>query len=129
MSVWVPDELAAAVKEHLPKLNVSNVLQDGLRQRLRCHHFTVQCADCAETIDVNALVDQGKSAFYTQLLMEIENLINADGTLEGAARVAKSVALSHGLDVGWKPLPRPNQAQRRRHLDALWYQRQAASST
>lgn len=127
MSVWVPDELAASVREHLPKLNISNVLQDGLRQRLRCHHFTAQCVECAQPIDVNALVAQGKLAFYSQLLMGIEDLIAADGTVEGAARVAKSVAEAHGLDVGHKPLPRPSHSQRRRHLDYLWFQRQAAS--
>jgi hypothetical protein len=108
MSVWIPTELAETVREQLPEVNVSGTLQKALRGLLGCEHKTVVCADCAEPVQVAGLIDLALSAYFSQLMMELEDLMVADGTVEGACQVAKKVGIAHGISKAQnQPLRRP----------------------
>lgn len=127
VNLWLPAELAMTVNDQLPAVNMSQVLQEQLRALLGCKHDRIVCAACNAEVEKAKLVEDAKSAFYSQLLWELEDLIARDGTAEGAARVAKSVALAHRLPVADRPLPRPSRSQRKRALDQEWFNRQAAA--
>lgn len=126
LNVWVPDELAVTVREAMPGVNVSKVLQDGLRSLLKCGHETVACADCGEPIDKAQLVDDALSAFYRQVWWELHDLVHADGTCEGAARVFKAVAEAHQISAAKRmSVPRPPRGKReRREWERRWYEQQ-----
>lgn len=124
LNVWLPVELATTVRANLPSVNVSQVLQEGLRALLGCKHDRIACAACAAELDRGALIDTAKGEYYSQLLWELEDLVAAGGTAEGAARVAKSVALAHQLSAARQPLPRPGRTQQRRNADRRWLERQ-----
>lgn len=117
VNVWVPDELLATIRERLPDLNVSRLLQDAMRGLLQCHHTELACATCAAEIDRWELVDGEISRFYREFLWRLEPLVMRVGTAEGAARIAKEVAQSFQLSAADAPLPRPSKANRERARD------------
>jgi hypothetical protein len=121
LNVWVPDELHATFRARLPEANVSRLLQEAMRGLLDCRHEQLACRRCAAPIDRRRLVDERLSEFYSDLLWSLEPLVNRVGTAEGAARIAKDVALRFQIpgaeDV---PLPRPSKANRQRAEDLEW---------
>jgi hypothetical protein len=113
VNVWIPDELAGSVKERLPELNVSAVLQEALRDRLGCRHDRTVCASCAASVDSWQLGTDRLERFYLDLLDGRRELILNGGTAEGAARIAKDVGTRHQIGVAARqPLPRPTRAER-----------------
>lgn len=110
--MWLPDELAALARDQLPGVNLSAVLQAGLRALVDCDHDQVACCRCGAEVDVDDLVDTALSHFYRSALWELEPLVRQLGTAEGAARVLKSVAERHGVAAAAVPLPRPTRAER-----------------
>jgi hypothetical protein len=118
VNVFLPDDLAAAVRENLPGLNVSKTLQGALAALLGCKHGELACAACGTTIDRAEVVGPELDAFYDELLRRLEPLVWKVGTAEGAARTMRDVALRHGVAVaGHRPLPRANRADRQLALD------------
>lgn len=117
VSVWLPEKLARTIGDSMPGVNYSKILQEGLQGLLGCKHEAVVCAACSEQVDRADIVDRAKSEFYSQLLWELQDLVAVGGTAEGAARVAKSVALAHEVSAARQPLPRPGRRQRERNLD------------
>ena len=110
VNVHVPDDLARRVKERLPDLNVSALVQQALRGMLECSHERVCCADCGDVVDPSGAA---LKAFWGELLWEWEALVDRQGTAEGAARVGKDVAVRMGVpDADRMPLPRPPRARR-----------------
>lgn len=113
VSVYLPDELAATVRVELPKLNVSAVLQRALADLLACDHRQLVCASCASLVDHQALAGAALRSFYTDLLLALYPLATRGATAEGAARVAKEVALRHRVPgAEHQALPRPSRQQR-----------------
>lgn len=113
INVHLPDGLAADVKEQLPDLNVSGLLQEALRSLLDCDHDSVVCADCGEPVDAVAVAGEAMGEFYAALLWAWEDLVDRGGTAEGAARVAKDVAVRMGVPrAETRALPRPTRAAR-----------------
>lgn len=112
LNVYVPDPLAQEVRRALPGLNVSGALQETLRDLLACDHPELECTSCSASIDFDRIVEDALEAFYLDLLHELERII-VDGTAEGAARIAKALAIDFGVQRAEKhPLPRPSRAQR-----------------
>lgn len=110
----VPDDLVARVKEQLPDLNVSAVLQDALRGILDCGHEHLTCADCGEPVDGSVATGEELAAFWGELLWAWQPLVDRGGTAEGAARVGKEVAVRMGVPgAERKPIPRPPRSGRR----------------
>ena len=99
MNVSVPDELVALVREQLPGLNVSGVLQEGLRARLGCNHAVLACTRCGGRLDHWHLVDAALGRFYADVLWEIGELVRRmpAATAEGACRVVKRVAADKNI--------------------------------
>ena len=112
MSVYVPDELDQAVREHLPGVNRSELLQRALRALLGCEHDAVVCADCGETVSIAETEADALDHFYRELLWALEEPVRAGATAEGAARVAKRVAERFSVRSAGLPLPRPTRAER-----------------
>lgn len=110
----VPDALAEQVKEHLPDVNVSSVLQRALQALLECHHERLVCADCGAEVDEEAASNAALDVFWRELLWAWQPLVDKGGTAEGAARVAKAVAVEMGVPgAERRALPRPpRNAQR-----------------
>ena len=107
LNVYVPDDLGEAVREALPDLNVSGVLQDALRSLLDCRHERLACADCGEQVDPDDLAGRALDAFWRELLWAWQPLVDRGGTAEGAARVARDVAVRMAVpDAAVRPLPR-----------------------
>lgn len=113
INAYVPDDLAAQVKEHLPDVNVSAVLQEALRTLLDCDHDRLVCAGCGEEVDPTAVAGAALDAFYRELLWEWRALVNNHGTAVGAAQVAKRVAVAMGVPgAETRSLPRPPRSMR-----------------
>ena len=110
VNVHVPDDLARRVKERLPDLNVSALVQQALRGMLECSHERVCCADCGDVVDPSG---DALARFWKELLWSWEPLVDRQGTAEGAARVGKEVAVRLGVpDAERTPLPRPPRSKR-----------------
>ena len=113
LNVTVPDRLIERVRDDLPGVNVSGVLQTALRTLLECDHERLACATCEASVSRVELATTALDRLYRDLLAAWEPLVDRQGTAEGAARVAKSVALQHGVErAETMPLPRPTRAMR-----------------
>jgi hypothetical protein len=109
VNVSIPDELVALVREKLPGLNVSGVLQEGLRAMLKCTHDELVCRRCGAGLNHWRLVDQAVGRFYADVMWEVGELVRRSpaATAEGAARVIKRVAADKNVsEVAHQPLPR-----------------------
>lgn len=114
-NVYIPDELAATVRAELPDLNLSQFVREALIGLLRCEHHELACAACSARISRREVVDGPLSAFWGELMDELELLALRGGTAEGAARVLRRVGQAHGASrADRRPLPRPTRAERRR---------------
>lgn len=114
LSVYVPDELAQEVRRALPGVNISAALQGALRALLECDHDLLSCSSCAAVVDRRRIVVDALEAFYRDLLEALERIIPS-GTAEGAARVAKQVAIDAGVArAETLPLPRATRSERER---------------
>ncbi len=112
----VPDRLAERVKERLPDLNVSQVLQTALQGLLGCEHERMACGDCGEPMSTEAVGELAMEALYRELLHAWGPLVDKGGTAEGAARLAKTVAVEMGVPgAERRPLPRPPRRSAMRH--------------
>ena len=108
LNVYLPDELGEQVKEHLPNVNVSALLQDALRDLLECGHERLACAGCGEQVDPTVVAGAALDSFYAELLWRWQALVDNRGTAVGAAQVAKSVAVEMGVPgAERRSLPRP----------------------
>jgi post-segregation antitoxin (ccd killing protein) len=115
VNVYLPDELNVAVRTRIPGVNVSAVLQRALQDLLECEHRRLVCAECASPIDMRERVDEALCSLYLDLHWRLVELVDRGGTAEGAARIAKDVALRHRVSCAPNlPLPRPTRAQRQR---------------
>ena len=118
VTVYLPGELDAQVRENLPGVNISAVLQEALRQMLDCEHEHLRCADCGEAVDSSAAVGNALSKFWGELLWTWQPLVDRGGTAEGAARVGKEVAVRLGVPrAETQPLPRPTRRAREASTD------------
>lgn len=114
LNVYVPDDLGEQVREALPDLNVSALLQTALRDLLECEHERLACRDCGEAFEVAEVVGEALGRFWRELLWAWEPLVDRAGTAEGAARIGKAVAMQMGAHGAEQvPLPRPARAMRR----------------
>ncbi len=115
VNVYLPDELAERVRTELPELNVSGKLQEALREALDCHHARLECACCSAELSRAGLEARAVEYFYRELLHELGPLVDNAGTAEGAARIAKRLALDAGVAAADRlPLPRPPRLARTR---------------
>lgn len=116
VNVHLPDDLAALIRTQTPGLNVSAVLQDALRDLVSCTHEHLTCSACGATVERAELTDLALSAFYTDIMWELQEPVSRCETAEGAARVLKALAtgrrISAARTVG---VPRPTRSQRERH--------------
>ena len=127
VNVWVPDELHQAAKE-LPGVNWSAAMQTGLRGLLACDHEDLSCSACGHPTTAAAIRRDGLEAFYRQLLTELGVLVQAAGTVEGAARVARKVAVAHGIaGAASAPLPRLTRSRRQDLADTVPLPTEAAA--
>ena len=116
VNVSVPDTLIVQVRENMPDLNVSAVLQDALRGLLECGHQRVACMDCGEPVDSSVNTGEALAAFWSELLHVWQPLVDRGGTAEGAARVGKAVAVEMGVPGAERqPIPRPPRPTSMRH--------------
>lgn len=115
INVTLPDALATIVREQMPGLNVSGVLQEALQSLVECRHDALGCPTCGATVKRAAVADTAVSGFYRELIWALHPPIARCETAEGAARVMRAVARDHGVDVDHvAPLPRATKAQRAR---------------
>lgn len=115
INAYLPDDLGERLREELPDVNVSAVLQQALRGLLDCEHERLACADCGEPVDGSAAdVGEALAAFWGELLHEWQALVDKGGTAEGAARVGKAVAMRFGVPgAERRPIPRPPRSMRK----------------
>lgn len=112
VNVYVPDDLGERVKERLPDINVSAVLQQALVGLLDCDHERVACEDCGVSVDGGADALEALDRFWRELLHAWQPLVDRGGTAEGAARVGKAVAVEMGVpNAERRALPRPPRAR------------------
>ena len=115
VNVTMPDELAALVRESMPGLNLSGLLQETLRTLIECPHSTLTCACCGASTTRVALVGIALGSFYREVIWQLQTPVAACQTAEGAARVVQSIARSWEVpDVDRTPLPRSTRSQRAR---------------
>jgi hypothetical protein len=114
VNVYVPDDLGQRVRDVLPDLNVSAVLQQALAGLLDCDHERVVCADCGVSVDGGADTLEALDRFWRELLHAWQPLVDRGGTAVGAAQVAKAVAVELGVpNAERRSLPRPPRSNRR----------------
>jgi hypothetical protein len=121
MNVTLSDELATLVRENMPGLNVSGVLQRALAELVECPHAELVCSCCGARVQHRALVDARLGAFYSDVIWRLQEPVSRCATAEGAARVVQSTARSWEVPtVDHTPLPRPTASQRARaHADLV----------
>lgn len=113
MNVWVPDDLHRSIKDRLPRVNVSAIVQRALATLLECRHEQLACATCSSTVDHHQLADAALGRFYSDALWDLDPLVRRGGTAEGAARILRDVAQRHAVTAAFRiPLPRPTRAER-----------------
>ena len=113
LNVTVPDRLIERVRDDLPGVNVSGVLQSALRELLECDHERLSCSQCEASLSRSELSTTALDRLYRELMAAWEPLVDRQGTAEGAARVAKHVAQEAGVPRADRiPLPRPSRAMR-----------------
>jgi hypothetical protein len=115
VNVTMPDELAVLVREQLPGLNVSGVLQGALRELVDCAHHELGCSVCGALVPRQRLIVTALQQFYADVIWQLHGPIARCETAEGAARVLRSLAEGWGVDVKRAPLPRATKSQRARH--------------
>lgn len=114
VNVWLPDELHQTVRTDLEGVNLSAVLQDGLRALLDCRHERAVCASCAAPVDIDAARADAVHAMTLDVVDRLRPLL-AQGTVEGAGRIVVDVAAAHGAPG----IAAPRPPQRRRRTAAL----------
>jgi len=119
VTLSLPDELADMVRTQLPDLNVSGVLQEALRARLCCRHDAIYCAHCAAPLERLALEGAAIGRFFKAAMWELGELVDRGGTVEGAARVLKRIAIGHAVsEAEHYPVPRPTRRRREEFREA-----------
>lgn len=113
LNVSVPDQLVEQVREELPDLNVSAVLQRALRELIECEHERYLCADCGEDVEPDDIAREAMGLLWAELVHAWQPLVDRGGTAEGAARVGKEVAVRMGAaGAERRALPRPPRHHR-----------------
>ena len=113
VSLTLPDELLELIRAHSPRINLSGVLQEGLRARLKCDHRLLACSRCTAAFGRRELVDEELGRFYGDVLWELGELARKAGTAEGAARLVRDIAERHDVTQAYfTSLPRPSRAAR-----------------
>lgn len=125
VNLYLPDELAAAVRDQLPGVNLSALLQEQLRARLACSHELVACVRCTAQIEASELARGPLWAFWREIAAAVEPIVFRVGTATGTAAAAWGVARAHGIPVG--PNPRPTRSERETAADRAWEQDREAS--
>ena len=118
VTVYLPAELAARVEAELPGLNVSAVVQEALRGRLRCDHVEMACTSCTAVLTREEATEEAILTFWFELVDAIEPMVWRQATAEGAAAAIWRVAGAHGMPVG--PVPRPTRAEREANAGRRW---------
>jgi hypothetical protein len=113
VSLTLPDELLELIRSQSPRVNLSGLLQDGIRSRLKCDHRLFACARCSAEFGRRELVDEELGRFYGDVLWELGELARRAGTAEGAARLVRDIAERHDVtQADFTALPRPSRAAR-----------------
>lgn len=114
VSLTLPDELLELIRAHSPRINMSGVLQEGLRSRLKCEHKLLACSRCMASFGRRELVDEELGRFYGDAMWEVGQLVyRGGGTAEGAVRLFHEVAERHQItQASHTTLPRPSRAAR-----------------
>ena len=113
VNVYLPDDLGEKVRSELPDVNVSAVVQEALRHMLDCEHERLTCDGCGEVVDRSTVAGAAMADLWRDLLWAWEPLVDRHGTAEGAARVARDVAVRHRVPRADRiPQPRPSRAMR-----------------
>ncbi len=119
VTVYVPDELRARIREQLPGINLSKELQDALVGRLDCRHDELRCARCAARLDRLEAIDAALGRFYGELWEQLGALAHRAGTAEGAVKVLREVGNDFGItDASRLPLVRSTKRARQAAMDA-----------
>ncbi len=113
LSIYVADELDELVQAELPNLNLSTALAEHLTALLRCEHDRLICRDCSAAVDFAAVIAAELERFFVDLMRKLEELVHRLGTAEGAARVARDLAINYHVPKAkdWV-LPRPTRGER-----------------
>lgn len=113
VNVYLPAELQQVLRDKLPDVNLSQLLQEAIRGVLGCEHHELVCGTCAQPVDRWALVDERLGRFYGDLMWALEALVRRCGTAEGAARVLRDVGQRWQIGkADTIPLPRPSRSER-----------------
>lgn len=127
VNVWLPQAIYDTLRQDLPDINVSGLLQKAIEGTLDCWHDQLECARCHAQVDHQYLLSLGVTRFYNDARHAIGELATrGGGTAEGAQRVLQDVAKlwhGHGLvhwDAAHAPLNRPSRSVR----EAIWERRQ-----
>lgn len=113
INVWIPEDLHRSVKERLPGINVSAIVQGALAAQLECRHPRLVCSSCATPVDHRALIDDAMSACYRDMVIALDRLMREGGTVEGSIRVVRDACQRHQVTAASQiPLPRPSRANR-----------------
>lgn len=127
VNVYLPDGLAAAVRERLPGLNLSAAVQATLVGLLECDHAVLSCDECSAELGRVELEAAGVRRFFGELVEVLEPLVWKGGTATGAAQLLYQVGRAWRVPAASGPLPRPTRAQREQREEDQW-QRQKESA-
>lgn len=97
VTLYVPEELLATARAARPDANLSALLQAGLRGLLGCEHAALACSRCGHETTTSAVEAAALERFYRAVMGRLREHVDAFGTVEGAARLVRTVALAHGV--------------------------------
>jgi hypothetical protein len=119
VNVWIPEGLYEQVRERLPGVNVSRVVQEALAARLVCGHERLVCSDCGSAQHRVRLAEEALAGFYEEVWYELASLARRDGTAVGAVAVVKRLGERAGIrQARLLGAARPSRAERHQVIDA-----------
>ena len=99
INVTLPDELARLVRETMPGLNVSGVLQAALAELTQCPHERLTCSCCGALTKRREVVAIALGSFYRDLIWSLQTPVSQCATAEGATRVVQNTARTFAATV------------------------------
>jgi hypothetical protein len=119
VNIYLPDQLANQLAEQFPDLNRSALVQDALRRLVECDHATLNCAHCGSTVHAAQWAAELLGGFYRRLHARMENHLNTGGTVVGACKVLRGLAIESGAK-GVADTPELRQTNKQRPNGGNW---------
>jgi cysteine synthase len=98
VNVWVPDVLLARLRETLPGVSMSELVQAAVTGVLSCAHTSaVACAQCGAHVEIEAIRAEARAEMWRTIESRVRLLVGTHGTIVGAHKVIRDEGVRAGV--------------------------------